>query len=77
MDIWKNRGEENYLAQHPPLLINNAHFCYDGLPLNDVNDKKNTFYYIKKNTQMSYTDGSKSMGKKVGRLCCGIHRYYL
>ena len=42
--------EENHLAQQPLLLINNAHFCYDGhSPTSNDNEKKQHFYSIKKN----------------------------
>ena len=45
--------EENHLAQHPPWLINNANFCYDGdSPTNNDNEKNNTFYSIKNNIKI-------------------------
>ena len=53
----EQRGvEENHLAQQPPWLINNIHFCYVGdSPANNNNEKKH-FHSIKiprKLTQIS------------------------
>ena len=51
-------------------LMNNANFCYGGeSPANNDNEKNNTFCNIKekhKNTKEAHTDGSKSMGSKIG-----------
>ena len=60
--------EENYLAQQPPWLINNAHYCIDeDSPTNNDNQKNNFLkYQVKhKNTKDFYTDRSKSMRRKV------------